>query len=237
MGCLLEGQLHFPSPPQTQFPLPRLSPAAVLTMEEVAKKLQQRRAAIKAEDAKLEAQLRALGIGAPAPAAARDPRLRRVGELLGTPVVVNSPSKPGVESLQKQPQALASLDLSCAPLSRELAQLDTTRSLVAWAGAQGDDLLHENSAMDKALLHLPLWIKVHSPGSGFTAKTLFGKHRVPGLVLPWGCNPELPTLPCDAFHPAFNGAFKSAMSGGDIKGGLRMMDELLTYCMLGMVGS
>jgi hypothetical protein len=55
----------------------------------------------------------------------------------------------------------------------------------------------------------------------------------PGVDAPWGCFPELLTRPKEAFHPAFSGELKSAGEGSPP----RMFDEILTYAMIGMLGS
>jgi hypothetical protein len=210
-----------------------------------------RAAAARARADELAEELRILRLerqqppAAPSPAPASPPPVsishKRVQDLLDrNRVVVASPSKPETVSL---PPSLASLDLSRAPLSPDLVRFDTTQSLLEWY-AGGEDsmlLLHESSALQKALKHLPPWIVDTSDGGqrsgSVTAKTLFGVSNLPGMNLPWGCFPELPTRTAKPFHPSFNGEFKSAMSSGDRGGKLKMMDELLTYSMMGMVGS
>jgi hypothetical protein len=60
---------------------------------------------------------------------------------------------------------------------------------------------------------------------------------VPGATVPWSCQPELLTAVREPFHPAFNGEVKPAHSSGDTKARAHLFDEVVTYCMLGMLGS
>jgi hypothetical protein len=53
------------------------------------------------------------------------------------------------------------------------------------------------------------------------------------MVVPWGCYPEVLAWPRKPFHPAFSGELKPAGTGSPP----RMFDEILTYAMMGMLGS
>jgi len=114
-----------------------------------------------------------------------------------------------------------------------------------------DLLLREETAYPIATAHLPAWVEASArPAAGASgscnAATLFigrgsassTRPSVPGVdQLPWRCFPELLTAPRARFHPAYTGKIKSAVSSGDKGGSLRMFDELLTYSMLGILGS
>jgi len=60
---------------------------------------------------------------------------------------------------------------------------------------------------------------------------------VPGASIPWTCKPELLTTVRAPFHPAFTGEVKPAHSSGDGKARAHLFDEIVTYAMLGMLGS
>ena len=156
-------------------------------------------------------------------------------------VTVDSPTAPNAPSVFA---ATARLSLSEGPLSPALAPLSAASSLTAWDTCSVDELLREASGVGPAMLHLPPWIENKSGGKMMTASTLFFSGKLPatiptvlGKVMPWNCRPELLTAVREPFHPAFNGEVKSAMSAGDKGGRLRMLDELATYCMLGMLAS
>jgi hypothetical protein len=156
-------------------------------------------------------------------------------------VTVDSPTAPNAPSVFA---ATARLSQSEGPLSPALAPLSAASSLTAWDTCSVDELLREASGFGPAMLHLPPWIENKSSGKMMTASTLFFSGKLPatiptvlGKVMPWNCRPELLTAVREPFHPAFNGEVKSAMSAGDKGGRLRMLDELATHCMLGMLAS
>jgi hypothetical protein len=60
---------------------------------------------------------------------------------------------------------------------------------------------------------------------------------VPGATIPWGCYPELLTTVREPFHPAFTGEVKPAHSSGDTTARAHLFDEVVTYAMLGTLGS
>jgi hypothetical protein len=199
-------------------------------------------------------QLAALRLGLPSPPPPPPPplQLRAFASVaavmsVSAPRALPSPSKATAEeSIQA---SLASVDLCAPPLSPGLAALAAAgRSLAAWCGEPADAMLREEAAYPHATAHVPAWVVARTrggPGSATaeTAATLFlGRGHpahswpaVPGVAVPWTCYPELLTAGAP-FHPAFNGAVKSAMSAGE-GSRLHMFDELTTYAMLGMLAA
>ena len=213
----------------------------VMSADELAD-LRARLASSEERAANLAAQLKAIQLAAP-PDRLPPPIHLGVAAALAaaeSTLLVDSPSKAGSPSIQ---DTLAHLGMAAAPLTPALAPLTVAPSLSHWAACARDEALREASALRPATSHVPEWIVIQ-PEHAPAALSLFlprgcaaaARPRVPGATLPWNCHPELPTAVREPFHPAYNGEFKSAMSTGD-KDRLKMFDELLTYCMLGMLGS
>jgi len=169
----------------------------------------------------------------------------------GERLVIPTPSKaPAATSIQA---SLGCVDVTATPLSPALAPLAAAASLARWRGVSADDLLREETVYAAATASVPSWIEarerpaaVGSRGSESAATLFLGRARggasagakpaALGVDTPWSCFPELLTRPHTSFHPAFNGEIKSASSKGD-SDRPHMFDELLTYAMLGMLGS
>ena len=209
----------------------------------LAAKLEAAHASSEERAANLAAQLKAIQLAAPPVDRLPPPIHLGVAAALAaaeSTLLVDSPSKAGSPSIQ---DTLAHLGMAAAPLTPALAPLTVAPSLSHWAACARDEALREASALRPATSHVPEWIVIQ-PEHAPAALSLFlprgcaaaARPRVPGATLPWNCHPELPTAVREPFHPAYNGEFKSAMSTGD-KDRLKMFDELLTYCMLGMLGS
>ena len=117
------------------------------------------------------------------------------------------------------------------------------------AGVSAEEMLREATAYPHATAHVPAWVRArvrgHKGAAAEAASTLFlppahgtaleDRPTMPGATVPWSCMPELLTKGA-AFHPAFNGEVKSAMSSGE-GSRLHMFDEVATYAVLGMLGS
>ena len=164
--------------------------------------------------------------------------------LSAPPHGIASPSMRGAESIQN---FLATVDTRASPLTPALTRLSASRALARWHGLEADALLSEVNAYPRATAHVPAWVVARErpahKGGDEAASTLFlapgeAPPDAPGFIVPWTCRPELLTAPRERFHPAFNGEVKSVVSGGEsAMRNPRLFDELLTYALLGMLGS
>jgi len=209
----------------------RAASAAALGRERAARELVERRAAQPHEAPPRHAEARGASFANMVAALA--------GAVEG--VVVNSPAK-AARSIQVDS---AAFDGCGTPLSAALAALAAPLPRECWGGVAADELLQENHAYPHATWRVPAWIEAEArapaAGTKSAAKQFLGGTSpplVPGVVVAaWSSFPELIARPREAFHPPFNGEVKSALSGAEAARAPKMFDELLTYAMLGMLGS
>ena len=160
---------------------------------------------------------------------------------------IESPSKASGASIVGR---FAELSFCARPLTPALAGLSAAASLEEWRGMSAAELLREESAHPISTKHVPAWVEAikrgatASQGSLSAANLYLGRGSgtlprptMPGVQVPWSCQPELLTRPMKPFHPAFCGEIKSAFSKGDTKERPRMFDELTTYALLALLGS
>ncbi len=158
------------------------------------------------------------------------------------PLVIDSPAKASTP-IQL---TVACFDAAARPLSHALAHLSAAPSLECWHALSANSLLQEETGYPFATRHVPAWVECTQRLSTQTkgskaASTLYLPGGMPAAarpaslstVVPWGCYPEVLAWPREPFHPAFSGELKSAGTGSPP----RMFDEILTYAMMGMLGS
>ena len=158
------------------------------------------------------------------------------------PLIIDSPAK----ALDPIQLTAACLDAAARPLSPALAHLSAAPSLECWHSLSASSLLQEETGYPFATSHVPAWVECTQRLSTQTkgsraASTLYLPGGMPAaarpaplsMEVPWGCYPEVLAWPREPFHPAFSGELKSAGMGSLP----RMFDEILTYAMLGMLGS
>ena len=185
----------------------------------------------------LEASLASLGISGPYIGAAR-------AFAASATVAVPSPARAAGNPAASIQSALATVDFCGVPLSPVLRRLSAATSLASWIGMSSAALLAETSAYVPATAFVPLWIAATPRTSGalaastpFLNKGVKIPPKVPFFDVPWGCFPELRAAVSSPFWPPYNGEAKSATSSGETASRPLLWDEVLTYSMLGMLGS
>ena len=158
------------------------------------------------------------------------------------PLSIDSPN----EAANPIQLTVACFDAAARPLSPALAHLSAAPSLECWHELSANSLLQEETGYPFATRHVPAWVECTQRLSAQTkgskaASTLYLPGGMPAaarpaslsMVVPWGCFPEVLAWPREPFHPAFSGELKSAGTGSPP----RMFDEILTFAMMGMLGS